>query len=877
MAKAKSDPLNTPMMKQYRATKAEHPDCLLFMRMGDFFELFLDDAKEAAKLLGITLTARNKGAENEVPMAGVPHHSLQQHLPKLLAAGKKVAIMDQLEDPSEAQGLVKRGLTRIITPGTLIDEEVLSDVSANFLVSVSGIEGPIGIAALDCSTGQFLVEEAANLKGVALALARLQPAELVLPTALAEKSNSFIQDMCDGAPPPLADMPAYAWAADDARRTLCERLNVNSLDGFDIGADEDHIVAAAAAALRYATDKAFNDLKHVRRLHRLRHGAHLVLDSSCRRNLDILKNARDGSRNGTLFSAVNRTRTAPGARLLSEWLTRPLATVDAINQRHESVGCFVSNDGLRTDVRDALREVYDLERLLTRIGTGRCNARDLVHLAGTLRAADVCREYLEQIEEPVPHILARAQQFLSPDPVLVAEIEAVLVDDPPLTIGDGGMVRDGVDTELDELRVIKRDASTWLAGYQAREAERCGIPKIKVGYNRVFGYYLEVSKAYAEKVPEDFIRKQTLVNAERFITPELKEYEDKALGAEDRIRSRELELFYTLRGKAEESLHSVQDCADALAQIDVLACLADVARRGDWCRPKLDNSTIIDIQEGRHPVIEQVIGREQFVANDCQLSGTGKRLGIITGPNMAGKSTYIRQVALAVILAQAGSFIPASSAHIGLVDRLFTRIGAGDELSRNMSTFMVEMAETAAILNNATDRSLVILDEVGRGTSTFDGVSLAWAITEYLHDKTQCRCYFATHYHELTDLADDRDGIFNVTVAVSEEDNDVVFLHRIVPGAAAKSYGIHVAQLAGVPNPVTVRANEVLSSLEQMNVSFAERERPVARQEQAVQLTLFEQAESPTLTKLKQLALDDLSPRDAQNVLYELYNEARSE
>jgi DNA mismatch repair protein MutS len=922
------------MMRQYLEVKAAHPECLLLMRMGDFYEAFLDDAAELSRVAGVALTSRNKDSDQPIAMAGVPHHSLQTHLPKLLAAGKQVAIMDQLEDPKEAKGLVKRGLTRVITAGTLIDESGLEAASANWLVALTGLDGVIGIAALDVSTGRFTVEEASTAQQLGLALARLQPAELLLPSELRQADGSVGRLAALVAPaalPPLAGLPAYAWKGADARRWLCERLRVASLDGFGLAADDDHLAGAAAAALRYAEsstspggDAGAGDtpragrLGHVRIITRLHQARHLIIDATCRRNLDLLRNSRDGGRAGTLLAAIDRTRTAPGARLLADWLSRPLAEREPIAARHDAVAALVADDRLRADLREALAEVYDLERLLARVATGRCNARDLVHLASSLRAAGVVRAALlaraagapaaRATSHALPALLELAAGSLAPDGELVGLIASTLVDDPPLAISDGDLVRDGVDAELDQLRAIKRDAGAWLAAYQVREAEACGLAKLKVGYNKVFGYYIEISKANGDKVPTHFIRKQTLVGAERYITPELKEYEDRALGAEDRIRAAELAIFTRLRERTEQALALLQGCADALSLCDVVAGLAEAARKQGWCRPAIDDGLSLELADCRHPVVEEVVGRGRFVANDCHLdagqpsgspedrkpgSSVGSheapgpvepaKLAVITGPNMAGKSTYIRQVALAVVLAQAGSFVPAASARVGLVDRVFTRVGAGDELARNLSTFMVEMAETAAILNHATRRSLVILDEVGRGTSTFDGVSLAWAITEHLHDRIGCRCLFATHYHELVDLAADRPGIRNLTVSVAEQDDEVVFLHRIVPGAATKSYGIHVARLAGVPRPVIARAREVLATLEQLNVSLTERERPAVRAIEAtgraapIQLTLFSAVESPTLQRLKTGNFDELSPRQALDLLYQLQAAARAE
>jgi DNA mismatch repair protein MutS len=927
MAKSSTD---TPMMRQYLEAKAAHPDAVLLMRMGDFYEAFMGDAEELARHAGVALTCRNKDADDPIAMAGVPHHSLGTYLPRLLAAGKRVAIMDQLEDPKTAKGLVKRGLTRLITAGTLIDESALDVSAANHLVALTALDAAggdvIGIAALDTSTGRFTVESADNTQHLALALARLAPAELLLPDDLRRRDDTTarLASLCAPVPvPPVAGLAAYAWKPTDARRWLGERLGVASLEGFGISAGDDHLASAAAAALRYA-DSAANPggtgktLGHVRRLRRLHHDDHLVIDATCRRNLELLRNSRDQGVAGSLFGAINRTRSAAGARLLAEWLSHPLTALSAISARHDAVAFLVADDRRRDEVRAALAQVYDLERLLARIATGRAHGRDLVHLATTVQTAGVLATALGN-DAATPELLMLAHEHLHPATELVHEIRRTLVDDPPLTIGEGGLMRDGVDADLDHLRGIRRDADAWLAQYQAREAAACGLKQIKVGYNKVFGYYIELSRARGDQVPAHFVRKQTLVGAERYITPELKEFEDQALGAEEKINALELAHFTRLRERAEQALDEVQACAHALALIDVFASLAEVARKQGWCRPLVDDSLTLDLCDSRHPVVEDVLGRGRFVANDCtldagaasyelratspsrelttppvdnknaqpsedelaarssKLEAPPAKLAVITGPNMAGKSTYIRQIALAVILAQAGSFVPAASARIGVVDRVFTRVGAGDELARGQSTFMVEMAETAAILNHATRRSLVVLDEVGRGTSTYDGVSLAWAITEHLHDRIGCRALFATHYHELVDLAVDRPGVCNLTVSVAEQDDTVVFLHRIVAGAATRSYGIHVARLAGVPEPVIARARQVLATLEQLDVDLAERERPGARQgaTPAVQLTLFSAAPHPLLAQLAALDLDALSPRQAWELLGRWQEQAR--
>ena len=927
MAKAAS-PLDTPMMRQYLEVKAQRPDCLLLMRMGDFYEAFLDDARTLSRITGVALTARNKDAADPIALAGVPHHSLKLHLPKLLAAGIRVAVMDQLEDPKETakdgRSIVRRGLARVITAGTLIDDDSLDATAANRLVAVTASEGVIAIAALDVSTGRFTVEEASGAEDLALALARLAPVEVVVPERLRDDQDARARlDTALPTPaPPLATLPEYAWKGAEARRWLAARMNVASLDGFGIGADEDHLAVAAAATLRYAESALQIDaartadaaaasadggrrasesgdgegppvpLGHVRTLVRLHRADHLVLDATCRRNLELMRNSRDGGREGTLLQSIDRTRTAPGARLLADWLARPLGNPVAISARHDAVARLHDDDVLRADLRGLLSGVYDLERLLARLATGRASARDLVQLAASLAHANRIQARLDDAAAlstekgaPLSPLIAAATRELDPAPGLAAALSASLVDDPPLAIGDGGLIRAGADAEVDRLRTVKEDAGTWLVAYQAREAAATGL-RLKVGYNRVFGYYLELSRAVGDKVPAHFVRKQTLAGVERYITPELKEHEDQALGAEDRLRAREQELFLALRARAAEAIPRLGTCANALATLDCCASLAEIARLRDWCRPVIDAGDALVLEGCRHPVVEEVVGRSRFVANDCRLALAGEgeeagglaRLAVITGPNMAGKSTYIRMVALAVILAQAGSFVPAATARIGVVDRVFTRVGAGDELSRNLSTFMVEMAETAAILNHATRRSLVVLDEVGRGTSTFDGVSLAWAITEHLHDRSACRALFATHYHELVDLAKDRPGIANLTVAVAEQDDEVVFLHRIVPGAATKSYGIHVARLAGVPGSVITRARAVLATLEQLNVALSERAKPTATRAPApVQLTLFEAAASPTLARLRGLDTDGITPRQAHDLLADLQRQAQTE
>ncbi|MCS6970839.1 MAG: DNA mismatch repair protein MutS [Planctomycetota bacterium] len=875
---SKGGPAETPMLRQYQEARAAHPEALVLMRMGDFYEAFFDCAQELARVLGVALTSRNKDDPEPVPMAGIPHHSLPQHLPKLLAAGRPVAIVEQLEDPAQAKGLVRRGLTRLVTPGTLIDEQGLAATVANWLVALTGLSAPLGIAALDVSTGRFTVEEADDAHELAESLARLQPVELLLPASVRERPDcTATLAALLPTPPPVAALPDPLWDAADGRRFLCQALGVHTLSGFDIGDGDARLVSAAAAALRYAAgalrmgcEGGAASLGHIRSIQRMRRTRHLVLDAACRSQLELVRQARDGGRAGSLLAAIDRTCTAAGARMLAEWLASPLAEAAAIARRLDAVAWLVADDRRRGALRRALSESYDAERLLARIATGRANARDLVQLASTLAAA----ERVAALVAEGPALLAEAAATLRPCPELAADIARTLVDAPPPSLTDGGMVRDGVDAELDAARAWARDADRWLAAYQEREAQATGL-RLKVGYNSVFGYYIELPRAAAARAPARFIRKQTLVNAERYITPELKEFEERALSAESRAKQRELQIFTELRQRADAAMPALAACAQALATVDVLAAFAELARNNEWCRPELVAEPVIELSASRHPVVEHALGRERFVPNDCCLDATaqrGPRLAVITGPNMAGKSTFIRQVALAVILAQAGSFVPARAARIGLCDRIFTRIGAGDELARQRSTFMVEMCETATILHHATARSLVVLDEVGRGTSTFDGLALAWAITEHLHDRVGCRTLFATHYHELTDLASDRPGIANWTVEVAAHDDAVVFLHRIVPGAARQSYGIQVAQLAGIPPAVIARAREVLESLERLNAELLEGERESARRRGATQLTLWHAlaVEHPVVARLRALDLDAISPRQALAILEEL-------
>jgi len=800
-------PKLTPMMERYLEVKRQNPGALLLFRMGDFYELFYEDARTAARLLNLTLTSRDKGSPNPVPMAGFPYHALNNYLQKLIYAGCRVAVCEQVEDPKLAKGLVKREVTRVVTPGTLTDDALLDPRASNFLAGICFTKERVGLAWLELSAGRFVTTDL-DPQYLADELARLQPAECVVPEGTA--TDPVRGRLVAREHMLLSERPAWAFSHVECRRRLLEHFGTATLEGFDLDADSPGI-AAAGALLEYVQETQKSALGHIVRLEPYRRGTTLVMDEATRRSLELTQTLRDGSREGSLLGVIDDTVTPMGARLLADWLSNPLTEIDAINARLDAVEEFTRDPVLCREIRDQLEETYDMQRLTARIATGRASPRDLGFLARTLSLLPKLKAKLAGRKAP---LLARLESELDLCAEVRTEIDAALVDEPPLAVTEGGIIRDGFHAELDEQRALARGGKEWIARYQAEEIERTGIPNLKVGFNRVFGYYLEVTAAQADKVPADYVRKQTLKNQERYITPPLKEHEEKVLRAEERAVSLEQELFGALRDRVGRESPRLQTTAAVLAEVDVLAGLAVLASRHRYCRPELTAEPLLDVREGRHPVLDQLKPTGEFVPNDLFLGNGHGRVQIITGPNMAGKSTYIRQAALLTILAQMGSFVPASEARVGIADRVFARVGASDELGKGQSTFMVEMTETARILNAATARSLVILDEIGRGTSTYDGISLAWAITEHLHDVVGCRTLFATHYHELTELTQTLTAAANWNVAVREEADDVIFLHKIVEGAADKSYGIHVARLAGVPRGVIERAGTILASLE---------------------------------------------------------------
>jgi DNA mismatch repair protein MutS len=828
--------------------------------MGDFYELFYDDAKTAARLLGLALTSRDKGAD-PIPMAGFPHHQLDSYLGKIIAAGLRAAVCEQVEDPKLAKGLVRREVTRIVSPGTVTDEALLDPRRSNYLAAVAPGE-PAGLAWVDISTGHFV---ASSCPAAALPdqLARIAPSECLLAEDAAPLPRQLDEHLL------VTRRPGWAFALETARQNLLSHFHTTGLEGFGFsdGPADAQALRAAGAVIDYLKETQKTSLEHVERLVPQRAASTLEIDHASRRSLEITQTIREGRREGSLLAVLDRTVTAMGSRLLADWLANPLLDAAAIRARHEAVAELLAEPALADALRETLRRIYDLQRLLARATTGRASPRDLSFLGRTLRVLPGLKAKLAARQSP---LLNQLETELDLCPDLRGQLDAALADDCPLAAHDGGFIRDGFHAELDALRELAHGGKQWIAAYQARESERAGIPNLKVGFNKVFGYYLEITNAHREKIPADYIRKQTVKNAERYITPELKEYEEKVLTADQQAKDLEFGLFLELRDAVVASRRRVLSSAAVLAQLDVLAALAELARQRNYCRPEMIEEPRLRILDGRHPVLDSSEPEGTFVPNDLAAGGPHGTVFLITGPNMSGKSTYIRQAALITLMAQIGSFVPAREATIGLTDRIFARVGASDELARGQSTFMVEMTETARILNTATPRSLVILDEIGRGTSTYDGISLAWAVVEYLQEHVGCRTLFATHYHELTDLEKSLTGVKNLNVAVREWQEEVVFLHKIVEGAADKSYGIHVARLAGVPRQVVNRAKEILAQLEDEHLD-AEGRAKIARPRPAektshFQLTLFG-AEHPLLDELRRADLDSLTPRAALELL----------
>lgn len=860
----------TPMMRQYRELKARDPDALLFFRMGDFYELFGDDAVRASALLGLSLTTRDRDkGEDAVPMAGFPHAALETYLAKIVQAGERAAVCEQLEDPKLAKGLVKRDIVRVVTPGTLTDEALLDPRTANHLAAIVESGSKMGLAWVELSTGRFSLTSLSRTE-LADEVARLHPAETLVSELSVDAP--WLRALRAQQSSAVTIRPSWDFQAEQARKTLFEQFGVTTLEGFGVD-DRGAEVQAAGALVAYLRETQRSSLGHITRLTPYRKADILALDETTRRSLELTRTLRETKREGSLLQVIDRAATPMGARLLAEYLTSPLTSPELIEERLGAVDELVRDSGLRDDLRRSLGEAHDLERLAARAATGRATPRDLSALARTLALLPKVKARLAARRS---RRLSQLEEALELCPEVRSSIESALLDDPPLTIKEGGLIRPGYHEELDRLRSASREGKAWIAKYQAEQSRRTGIPGLKVAFNQVFGYYIEISHAQAQRgeIPADYIRKQTVKNAERYYTPELKEFENEVRNADDRANALEYELFITLRDRVSAEAPRLVQAGAVLAQVDVLAGLAELAARQGYCRPEVVAEPVFEVEAGRHPVLDALLPRGDFVPNDTRLSPDEGNLLLITGPNMAGKSTYIRQVALLTILAQMGSFVPAKRARIGVVDRLFARVGATDELSRGQSTFMVEMTETANILNNATPRSLVILDEIGRGTSTFDGVSLAWAIAEHLHDAIGCRALFATHYHELVELEKTKARIRNANAAVGESDGEIVFLHRIAPGGADQSYGIHVARLAGIPAPVLDRAREILSFLEkQHGPDPGLPEGPIRRKVKtgkALQGSLFAALPEPLLLELRAIDPSTLTPEQALDLLKRL-------
>ena len=861
--KAKAQkPEHTPMMQQYLRIKAQHPQELVFYRMGDFYELFHDDAKRAAELLDVTLTARGKSGGEPIPMAGIPYHAAEGYLARLIKAGVSVAICEQIGDPATSKGPVERQVVRIVTPGTVTDEALLNERRDNLLAAAAQVGDQFGLALLDLATGRFVVQEVDSMEALAEQVQRHSPAELLAPEDL-ELSAEI------GSRPGLRRRAPWEFELETALRLLNQQFGTMNLEAF--GCSHMHAaVVAAGCLLQYARDTQRTELPHIRSLHTESSDETVALDGASRRNLEIDLNLSGGDQN-TLLSVFDSCKTAMGSRLLRRWLNNPLRRLSTLQERQDAIAALIDNYGFEP-LRESLKPVGDMERILGRLALRSARPRDLARLGASLTQFPEIQQHLAATSAT---LLAELGREIGEWPQTVDLLERALVDNPPVVIREGGVIANGFDSELDELRAISENAGDYLVQLELREKERTGIPTLKVGYNRVHGYFIEISRGQSDKAPADYIRRQTLKNAERFITPELKEFEDKALSAKSRALAREKALYEELIGTLNESLAELQAAAAGVSQLDVLACLAERADNLRLCRPQLGTEPGLDISAGRHPVVEQVLD-EPFVANDIDLRDD-RRMLVITGPNMGGKSTYMRQTALIALLAHCGSYVPADSARIGLLDRIFTRIGSADDLAGGRSTFMVEMTETANILRNASEHSLVLMDEIGRGTSTYDGLSLAWACAHFLAEKVRAFTLFATHYFELTDLPNQCREVANIHLNATEHGDSIVFLHRIQEGPASKSYGLQVAKLAGIPAEVLTEAKQRLQALESGEreavmeqpsvVAPPVSSAPVASPQQT---ELFGAPSHPAVDALSELDPDDLTPRQALEQLYAL-------
>ncbi len=858
----------TPLMAQFHKIKNNHPDTILLFRVGDFFETFEEDAKTASSVLGITLTKRANGKAGEVPLAGFPHHAIDNYLPKLVKAGYRVAVCEQVENPKFAKGLVKREVVEVVTPGVVFSDKLLDHKRNNYLASVFLEENSAGISYCDISTGEFFAFETSILK-IPEQIETIAPAEIIV----SKKQKNEIEVLIERQQLKIKVTKIDDWVYNNeyAKDTLQEHFKTKTLKGFGIEKLSSGIISAGAI-LHYLNDTQKSNLAHITKISLHNPSDYMYLDLSTKRNLEILYTIQEGQSEGSLISVLDKTKTAMGARLLKKWINAPLRNKDQIEKRLQCVEDFFKNKNLRNNLQNEFKEIGDLERLVSKVCTNRANPRELVYLKNSLRKIPLVKQLLDQSNSEVLGVIN--SKLLDLDDVF-EKVELAIADDPPISINDGGIIRTGFSPELDELRDLSLNAKNWIANLQKTERERANISSLKVSYNKVFGYYIEISNTHKNKIPDNYVRKQTLVNSERYITPELKEYEDKILNAEENIGNLEYRLFNEVRLAVANEAEKIQKNAQLIGMLDCYLSLAECASSYGYVKPEITDCEEIAIIQGRHPVVEQILpAGEKFTPNDYQLSNSDCQIIILTGPNMAGKSVYLRQLGLIVLLAQIGSFVPAESASIGIVDRIYTRVGASDNISAGESTFLVEMQEAANILNNATNKSLVLLDEIGRGTSTFDGLSIAWAITEYLHENpnVNSKTLFATHYHELNEMADIFPRIKNFKVEVREYDDKVIFLHKVSSGGADHSYGIQVAQMAGLPDFVTKRAKQILLNLEDKELTPYEiKKRKIQKfKNDEYQISLFEMKDDELRDEISEISVDQMTPIEALNRLNEL-------
>lgn len=873
----------SPMMAEYVKTKQQYKDCILFYRLGDFYEMFFEDALTVTKELEITLTGKDCGLEERAPMCGVPFHAAETYINRLIEKGYKVAICEQVEDPKKAKGLVKREVIRVVTPGTTLDAASLDESKNNYLMSIVSMEDHFGCAIADISTGDCFLTEVDKPQKLLDEINKFVPAEIICNDAFF-MSGVDTDDLKNRLG--ICVFPLDAWYFDDSlcKRTLKEHFHVNTLEGLGIQ-DYDSGVIASGALFLYLQETQKSALSHMAGIRPYAAEKYMLIDSSSRRNLELVETLREKNKRGSLLWVLDKTKTAMGARTLRSYVEQPLIDAQEINRRLEALEELNKSPMLRDEIREYLNPIYDLERLISRISYQSANPRDLIAFASSLEMLPHIRQILKDFKTP---LLTELYEDMDSLEDIASLIKSAIVDEPPLAQKDGGIIREGYHEDVDKFRRSRTDGKKWLTELEAREKERTGIKNLKIKYNRVFGYSLEVTNSFKELVPENYIRKQTLTNAERYITQELKDLENLILGAEDKLYALEYELFCEVRDKVGAEVVRIQKTAKAVAALDVFASLALVAQRNNYVRPRINESGVLDIKNGRHPVVEQMIEHDMFIANDTYLDNQKKRVSIITGPNMAGKSTYMRQTALIVLMAQIGSFVPADKANIGIVDRIFTRVGASDDLASGQSTFMVEMTEVANILRNATAKSLLILDEIGRGTSTFDGLAIAWAVIEHISDTKLCgaKTLFATHYHELTELEGKISGVNNYCIAVKEKGDDIVFLRKIVKGGADKSYGIQVAKLAGVPDSVIRRAKELVEELSDADITAAvkdltsaskKKQKIVYDQVDMAQMSLFDTVQDNDIVEeIRNLDMSHLTPMEAMNILYNLQNKIQN-